>query len=58
MFAYKYSKFERIELMCMKVNAPDDYEYIIRTVGSPNKRVTGNTAVLKGLRWIDINHRY
>ena len=46
LFAYKYSKFERIELMKRKVNAPESYDDVIRLVGAPNKTVADNAAIL------------
>ena len=56
LFAYKYSTFERIELMTREVNDPEAYEDVIRSVGAPNKTVTYNTAILTGLIWTSINH--
>ena len=50
MFAYKCSKFERIELVRREANAPDIYDDIISAVGAPNKIVTDNCSVLTGLR--------
>ena len=47
MFAYKYSKFERIELMRREANAPDAYEDIIRAIGAPDKAMTDNTSILQ-----------
>ena len=38
LFAYKYSKFERIELMKRESNTPEAYEDMIRSVGAPKKR--------------------
>ena len=32
-FAYKYSTFERIELMRREANAPDEYGDVIRYIG-------------------------
>ena len=58
LFTYKYSKFERIELMKRKANAPEAYEDVIRSVGAPNKTVTDNAVVLTGLRWTRINCIY
>ena len=50
MFAYKHSKFERIELMCREVNGIYAYEDVIKEVGVLNKTVTDNAAILTGLR--------
>ena len=46
MFAYKYSKFERLEIMHRVANDHDAYEGILRAVGSSNKTVTDNSDVL------------
>ena len=39
-------------------NIPEAYEDTIRSVGSPKKTVTDNTAVLNGLKWTSVNRRY
>ena len=58
LFTYKYSKFERIELMKREENVPEAYEDVIRSVSKPNKTVTDNAAVLIGIRWTSINCIY
>ena len=58
LFAYKYSKFERVHLMKREANAPEAYEDVIRSVGAPNKTVTDNATVLTGHRWTTINRKY
>jgi hypothetical protein len=58
MFAYKNSKFERIELMRREANAPEKYEDFIRSIGAPNETVTDNDKVLTGHRWTTINRHY
>ena len=58
MLAFKYSKSERIHLMRRKVSASEVYEDTLRSVGSSNKTVTDNIAVLTGLNQTAINRRY
>ena len=48
MFAFKYSKYNKSVLMKREANAPDAYEYLIRSVGHHNKTVTDNSQVLTG----------
>ena len=49
LFAYKYSKFERIQLMKREANAPEAYEDVIRLVGAPKKRLLTILLSLQGL---------
>ena len=58
LFAYKYFKFERIDLIKREANTPEAYEDVIRSVGAPKKTITGNAAVITGLQWTSINRRY
>ena len=58
MFAFKHSKFDKIQLMRREANAPESCEDTIRTIGSPNKSVTNNVRVLTGARWKSINRKY
>ena len=57
MFAFKSSKFEKVELMRREANAPEKYLDVIRSIGAPNKTVTDNVKVLTGHRWTNINQQ-
>ena len=58
MFSLKKSRLEKMILMHRKVNAPEAYDNVIRTIGAPNKTVTDNAMVIISKIWTSVNPKY